>query len=195
MWEVHGTPIDTIEHHDVAIVLGGMFEYNGDLKEISIRRQGDRLFKAVSLYKTGKVDKLLISGDSGFITDRGLHEAKQVKEVLISWGIPSQDIITEETSINTHENAVETKKILSRSYPHYNKFILVTSGIHMKRALACFEKEGITCTAFSTDLYANQTHTYFWDQYIIPNADNMLVWNKLLKEVAGYMTYDVIGYL
>ena len=195
MWEIPGTPLTEAEHHDVAIVLGGMFEYNGDLKEISIRRQGDRLFKAVSLYKMGKVDKLLISGDSGFLTDRGLHEAKQVKEVLISWGIPEQDVITEEISINTHENALETKKILSQSYPHCNKFLLVTSGIHMKRSLACFENEGIVCTPFSTDLYANQTGNYFWDQYMIPNADNMLLWNKLFKEMAGYLTYAVVGYL
>lgn len=195
MWEIPGTTLQSTQKYDVAIVLGGMFEYNGDLDEISIRRQGDRLFKAVSLYKTGKAEKLLISGDSGYISDRGLHEAKQVKEVLISWGIPETDIITEEKSVNTHENAIESVKILKQSYPHYNRFLLVTSGIHMKRALACFKNEGLECTSFSTDLYANQSGKYYWDQYLIPNGDTFILWNKLFKEVVGYISYSIVGYI
>ena len=195
LWEEPGSKVSEVKTHDVAIVLGGMFEYNGDLETLSIRRQGDRLFQAISLYKSGKVSKLLISGDSGFVTDRGLHEAKQIKEILILWGIPETDIITEEKSTNTHENALETKKILDKSYPHFSKFILVTSGMHMTRALACFEKEGLTCTPYSTDLYSNQTRNYYWDQYIIPNVDNFNTWNKLMKEMVGYVAYDVVGYI
>ncbi len=194
-WEYPGKKITEIKKHDVAIVLGGMFEYDSDLNRISIRRQGDRLIQAISLYKTGKVEKILISGDSGYITDRGLHEAKQVKELLISWGIPKQDIISEEKSINTHENAAETKKLLEKSYPHFHSYILVTSGIHMKRALACFKKEGMICTPYSTDIYSNVQRNYFWDQYIIPNMDNFLLWNKLNKEIVGYLTYKTMGYI
>jgi len=187
--------MELVKTHDIAIVLGGMSEYNSDLKELSFRRQGDRLFQAITLYKTKKVRKLLISGDSGYLTERGLHEANQIKAILIKWGIPAQDILTEEKSVNTHENAKETKRLLDKSYPEIESYILVTSGIHMKRALACFKKEGMKCTPFSTDLYANQTRNYFWDQYFIPTIDNFTNWNKLLKEVVGYMSYDAIGYL
>jgi len=195
LWEIPGVKLGDVKHHDVAIVLGGMFEYNSDVDNISIRRQGDRLIQAVSLYHMGKVDKILISGDSGFITDHGLHEAKQVKTLLLSWGIPEQDILTEEISRNTFENAVETHKLLSTSYPHFDSFILVTSGIHMRRALGCFERQGMQCTPFSTDLYANQNHGYYWDQYIIPNVSNLITWNKLMKETIGYLTYDIVGYI
>lgn len=193
-WEVHGVNINTVKRHDVAIVLGGMFEFDYELNRISIRRQGDRLFQAISLYKSGKVDKILISGDSGFISDSGLHEAKQVKELLVIWGIPNKDILTEEVSKNTHENALETKKILDKSYPHYERFILVTSGIHMKRALACFNHEGLKCTPFSTDLYTSN-NSYYWDQFLIPNFENFNMWNKLLKETFGFEAYKIAGYL
>ena len=193
-WEVPGKKIQQVEKHDVAIVLGGMFEFNSDLNTISIRRQGDRLIQALSLYKSGKIEKILVSGDSGHLTDRGLHEAKQVKELLLLWGIPKNDIITEEKSTNTHENAVETAKILKKSFPHFEKFILVTSGIHMKRSLACFKKEGLNCSPFSTDLYANQSHSFQWDQIIIPNFDNFRLWNKLLKEMVGHVVYKIMGY-
>lgn len=194
-WEIPGTKIEDIKKHDIAIVLGGMFEYNSDLDEISIRRQGDRLIQAISLYKTGKVKKLLISGESGYISNRGLKEAKQVKDLLIKWGVPKKDILTEENSVNTHENAQNTVQLLKQSYPEYKSFILVTSGIHMRRSLACFEKEGLRCTPFSTDLYSNKTRNYYWDQYIIPSIDNFTQWNKLLKETVGYVTYDIVGYI
>ena len=193
-WEMPGAKLLSCQKHDVAIVLGGMFEYNSDLDEISIRRQGDRLIQALNLYKLGKVDKILVSGDSGYITDRGLHEASQVKELLILWGVPKNDIITENNSINTHENAMFSVQLLQKSYPHFNSFILVTSGMHMKRSLACFKKQGVECTPHSTDLYVNQSRNYFWDQYFIPNIDNFLLWSKLNKEIVGHFTYKIMGY-
>lgn len=195
LWEVPAKKLESIDHHDVAIVLGGMFEFNGDIDELSIRRQGDRLIQTVSLYHMGKVDKILISGDSGHLIDHGLHEAQQVKKLLIRWKIPEQDIIVEDQSVNTHENAENTVKLLEQSYPHFNKILLVTSGIHMRRALACFEKEGLTCTAFSTDLYTGPKRSYYFDQYIIPNTSNLSSWDYLMKEIVGYVAYDIVGYI
>lgn len=194
LWEVPGVKFEKVNKHDVAIVLGGMFEYNSDLENISIRRSGDRFIQAMTLYKTEKVEKILISGDNGYLTDRGLHEARQIKELMIKWGVNPLDIITEEKSKNTHQNAEETAKLLNQSYPHFNQFVLVTSGMHMKRANACFLKEGLTCTLFSTDLHANQTHNYQWDQYIIPNVYNFSLWSDLNKEVVGYVMYKIMGY-
>ena len=193
-WEIPGTQIEKVKKHDVAIVLGGMFEYNSDIESLSIRRSGDRFIQALTLYKTGKVQKLLISGDNGYLSDRGLREATQVKELLIQWGINPLDIITEETSTNTHLNAKNTANLLKKSYPHYNKFILVTSGMHMKRALACFEREGLVCTPLSTNLIGNRSHNYQWDQYIIPDVYNFSLWSDLNKEIIGHLTYTIMGY-
>ena len=195
LWEVPGIREKQLPKHDVAIVLGGMAEYNNDLDVLSIRRPGDRIFQAITLYKKGKVKKILISGDSGHLTDRGLHEARQMKELLVSWGIPKEDIISEEKSVNTYQNAVETKKLLDRSYPELKTFVLVTSGMHMPRALACFRKQGLTCTPYSTDLYTNQTGNYQLDQYLIPNLSNFYQWQSLLKEIVGYAVYDAVGYI
>jgi uncharacterized SAM-binding protein YcdF (DUF218 family) len=194
LWEVPGVKIQNLEVYDVGIILGGMSEYNSDLDELSIRRQGDRIFQAITLYKQGKIKKLLISGDSGYLTDRGLHEAKQMKTILIKWGIPAEDILTEEKSVNTHENAEFTADLLAE-HKDIRKCLLITSGIHMRRARACFAKEGLKCDTFSTDLYANQKRNYFWDQYIIPNIDNFNLWRKLMKEMIGYITYDIAGYI
>lgn len=193
--EVHGTKIADVKNYDVGIVLGGMFEYNNDLKALSARAHADRIWQAITLYKKGKIKKILIAGGSGFLTDQGLKEAQQLKEVLILWGIPETDLITEEKSRNTHENALETKKILDHSYPHLEKKLLITSGFHMKRAKACFDKVGLKCDPFSTDLLTGPTSNFAWDQYLIPDMSTLFGWNRLIKEWIGYMTYDVVGYI
>jgi uncharacterized SAM-binding protein YcdF (DUF218 family) len=187
--------MNKVKKYEVGIVLSGMFEYNSDLDVLSTRRGVDRIWQALTLYKKGKIKKILLTGGSGYVTDRGLNEARQLKEVLVGWGIPEQDIITETKSKNTYENAVETKKILTRSYPHINKCLLITSGQHMRRARAIFEKQGFEFDTFSTDLYTGPKRHYYWDQFIVPDVEVLFNWNGLIKEWFGYVTYAIMGYL
>lgn len=192
-WEVFGTPPTLVKHHDVAVVLTGMAEYNNDLKVLSARRGIDRIWQTVSLYKAGKIDRILITGDHGYLIDKGLHEATQLKEVLIKWGIPEHVIITETKSKNTYENAVESKKILDRLFPNSKSILLVTSGKHMRRARACFEKLGVNCDTYSTDLYTGPKRSYTIDEILIPDVSTMNDWHSLLKEIIGYVAYDITG--
>jgi uncharacterized SAM-binding protein YcdF (DUF218 family) len=192
-WEVFGTPVKQVKKADIAIVLGGMSEYNNDLKVLSLRRGGDRIWQAITLYKAHKVDKLLISGGHGYVIDRGLKEALQVKEVLVKWGIPGKDILIETNSKNTYENAVQSKKVLDKKAPDAKRFILVTSGRHMKRALACYEHAGIHCTPHSTDLYTGPKRFYTFEDFLVPNVSVIDDWHGLIKEIVGYITYSMTG--
>jgi len=194
IWEIHGTKISEVKPHDVGIVLTGMAEYDNSLHRLSLRRGGDRIWQAVTLYKTGKIKKIIISGDSGFVNDRGLHEATQFKSVLLKWGIPEEDLLAEEISKNTHENAVETKKLIDK-HSELSSILLITSGTHMRRSMACFEKQGMNCTPFSTDLYTSKRNSFYWDQYFVPNVSNFSSWNSLMKEWVGYFSYWVVGYV
>jgi uncharacterized SAM-binding protein YcdF (DUF218 family) len=195
LWDVHGTPMSKVKKYEVGIVLSGMFDYNNDLKTLSARRGTDRIWQAITLYKKGKIKKILLTGGSGFISDRGLDEANQLKDVLLQWGIPEKDIIVESKSKNTYENAVESKKVLVRSYPHIKKCLLITSGQHMRRARAIFKKQGIKCDTYSTDLFTGPKRRFYWDQFIVPDAETLFNWNSLIKEWIGYVVYDVKGYL
>ena len=195
IWEIQGTRIEKVKSYDVGIVMTGMAEWNSDLDVLSVRRGADRIWQALTLYHKGKIDKILITGDNGDVFDRGLHEAKQMRKVLVSWGVPRKDIITEEKSRNTHENAQETKKLLQNNFPDVHKFILVTSAKHMRRAQACFRKEGVKCDVFTTDHYSGPKHRYLWNQYLIPNYECFEGWDSLMKEIVGYIIYDLMGYI
>ncbi len=195
LWEPKGKKIEQVKHYDVAVVLGGMSEYNNDLERLSIRRGGDRIWQAIHLYHLGKVNKILISGDSGYLVDKGLKEAKQFKQVLLDEGIPNEDIIVENKSKNTYQNALETKKILDKT-PQKESILLVTSALHMRRSKACFKKVGFkNFGTFSTDHYTGENRNYYFDQYIIPNQSVLNDWYKLIHEWVGYVIYWVVGYI
>ncbi len=192
-WEVFTPKTALKEHYDVAIVLTGMAEYNNDLKEISVRRGIDRLWQTISMYKQGRISRILISGDNGDLTDKGLHESTQLKQTLVLWGIPEHVIITEEKSRNTYENAVESKKIIDKLFPNSNSILLVTSGRHMRRSRACFLAQGLTFDTFSTDLYTGPKRSYTFDEFIIPDSGTLKDWDGLIKEMVGFIAYKLTG--
>jgi uncharacterized SAM-binding protein YcdF (DUF218 family) len=193
-WEVPGKKINQMHQYDIGIVLTGMFEYNRDLDVLSVRRGADRIWQTISLYKARKIKKILISGDSGFVIRSGLHESDQTKEILVKWGIPSEDIIIENKSQNTHENAVNTTKLLKEKYPD-KRYLLITSSLHMKRASACFQKEGLKFCEFTTDHYTKKKKDEFTPDALIPSVNTFVVWEAYLKEVVGYVVYSFQGYL
>ena len=194
MWEVPGMKIEEAGYYDVAIVLGGMAEYNNDLKRLSLRRGGDRMWQTIALYQRGKIGTILISGDSGYISDRGLNEAVRFRDELIAWGIPPSAILVDSLSKNTYQNAFESIKVLENNNLKDGKLLLVTSSIHMRRSIRCFEKLGVQVTPFSTDHYTGAKRYYHWDEYIIPSLSTMLDWHNLTHEWLGYLAYKLKGY-
>jgi uncharacterized SAM-binding protein YcdF (DUF218 family) len=195
LWEPDGKKIEELGNYDVAVVLGGMAEYDNTLERLSIRRGGDRIWQAINLYHLGKVDKILISGANGDLVDKGLDEGRQFRKILIENGIPADDILVDSLSQNTHENAVESKKIIDL-HPEIKTVLLVTSALHMPRAEACFKHVGFEkLNTFTTDHFTGSERNYQFDQWIIPNESTLSDWNRLLHEIIGYMVYAMMGYL
>ena len=198
LWNYELKTEKEITTYEVGIVLSGMASFEKETKSIHINRSADRIWQALNLYHAKKIKKILISGDNGYITDKGLHEAEQFKAVLVKWGIPKEDIITESYSRNTAENAIETKKVLKKLCLHpttYKKALLITSGLHMRRSKAVFDKMNIPVDCFPVDGAKTKERDYYFYQFIVPDFQNFENWTNLIKEVIGYWVYDVKGYI
>ncbi|MBU2019309.1 MAG: YdcF family protein, partial [Bacteroidetes bacterium] len=196
LWEVDGVEPKKMEKtYDCGILLGGMASYNTNLDRLVLGGHGDRIWQTLDLYHRKIITKILIAGDDGDLIDKGLNESEQMKKVLVSWGIPGKDIIVEGKSKNTHENALFAKEILDKSFPHLKKNLLITSAIHMKRSLGCFEKVGLTLSPYSTNHYTGKKRGYTFDQIFIPNSSNLDLWDLLIKEWVGFVIYDIVGYI
>lgn len=190
-WEIKALPTDSITvTYDYGIVLGGVSWYDKQLDRIGVIRSFDRVYQAVELYKKGKIKKIFLSGGSGSIVDADYNEAAVIKSHLIIIGIPIEDIEYEDSSRNTRENALETK----RTIPDSCTCLLITSAFHMKRAKGCFEKVGFKVTPFVVDRYSGN-RKYILDHLIVPNVEALSNWTLILHEVTGYIVYYVMGYV
>lgn len=89
-----------------------------------------RTQEAVALYKNGWATKLIFSGAAQ--DKSGPSNAEAMRRIALSSGVPNGDIITEEYSATTKENAENTQNILAEN--EIKSVILVTSGYHQRRA-------------------------------------------------------------
>ena len=69
-------------------------------------RGADRVTQALQLYRMGKIKKILITGGQGLNPTNTSSEAELLKRFLIMTGMPKTDILIEEKSVNTRENAL-----------------------------------------------------------------------------------------
>lgn len=198
LWEVHyekqNYAPEQEQSFDYAVVLGGMVWYNKELKKPQFLRSSDRLFQAMWLLKQKKIKKIIFTGGSGSIEKPDEREGLIIARWLRQIDFPDSCIIVESESKNTHENALSTKKILdSIDYKKF-KVILITSSFHMRRSLQCFNKVGVnSLIPYITDSYSGP-RKFAIDHCLIPSSDALQVYNLLMHEVAGYLTYKIMGY-
>lgn len=180
--------------YDVGIVLGGgMVTVDAQSKRMTFRNNIDRMLQAVELYKKGIIKKMLFSSGSGSLIYRDMLESALLKKYLVTIGIPDSVILVDSLSDNTYQNAIYSADILKKNCPD-GKYLLITSSIHMRRAMGCFKKVGINVYPYSTN---KQTGKFIFDfkHYIIPSIEALGAWDQLIHEIVGYLVYDIEGYL
>ncbi len=194
-WVVDGKSYAEIDaSYDVGIVLGGTtISYESSIDRKIFHGNIDRLLQAVELYKKGRIKKIMITGGSGNLIYREVNESALMKEFLDIIDIPDEDIIIEPSADNTHENAAFCKKILDEN-AYGQKALLITSSLHMRRAIACFRKEGFEVSPFSTNLIS---HDIRWNvEYLfLPDVINFKIWEAMMHEIIGYAAYRMAGYV
>jgi uncharacterized SAM-binding protein YcdF (DUF218 family) len=178
---------------DAIVVLGGTLSPpNAPGSEANLSAAADRLVYAARLYELGKAPVILISG--GPSTAAGAMDAESVHAaaLLTRWGVPSSAILTETESADTYENAVYSKLMLDQH--KLERVLLVTSAMHMPRALATFRSAGVEATPAATDFEATRSRAsglYNW----IANPAALAVTARALEEFAGWLVYRQRGWI
>lgn len=188
----------------VAVVLtGGMINalYAPSPTRPVLNREADRAGQALWLYKTGRVQKVLISGggptlrqgDLAFQTPSEVDEGQMIRQFLETAGVPATDIILENKSRNTHENAQFSARVL-RGHLRTNACGVVTSAWHMRRAMACFQKQGLVVTPWPA-AQLTERRAVAPGAYLLPNEKAFGDAQLLFREVVGYAAYWIAGYV
>lgn len=117
------------------VVLSGGIRSTGLLNATTVAR----VRHAVSLLHAGHGDLLVVSGGP---RRRGRPSAAPAMAVLAQrLGVARARILVEERSSRTSENAREVATLLQGAE---REVLLVTSALHMRRAVLCFRRLGIT---------------------------------------------------
>ena len=127
--------IGNLPHHRAAVVLGcRKVLAHGRLNLYFTRR----IAAAAELYKAGKVDCLIVSGDNHI---KAYDEASDMKESLVAAGVPESRIVCDYAGFRTLDSVVRAKKVFG-----LDSFIIVSQPDHVRRAV--FTARGFGCDAY-----------------------------------------------
>lgn len=186
-WEI--PRISPVGNYDVGIVLGGVSDYDKNTKAHNFNHYADRLMDAEQLYHQGIISKIMLSGMNGAILNNEYIEAEAMRSYLLKNNIPYKDILIENKSRNTKENAANSSLILKNKFPN-GRFLIITSAQHMRRAKYCFDRTNIKTTPFPTDC-TNSEIKLSVGYLFIPRVDALRVWENLFHECIGYIVYRI----
>jgi SanA protein len=87
----------------------------------------DRVLTGAELYFSGKVEKLLMSGDNRFAE---YNEPESMRQFALSIGVPDEAIVLDYAGRRTYDTCYRAKAIFG-----VDRALLVTQGFHLPRAL------------------------------------------------------------
>ncbi len=115
-----------LPHNHVALVFGAGIRPDGEPSPML----HDRIATAADLYKAGKVDKLLMTGDNGQVD---YNEVAAMRKAAVELGVPDRDIVLDYAGFNTWDSCYRAREVFS-----LKEATLVTQRFHLPRALhAC----------------------------------------------------------
>lgn len=95
----------------------------------------DRLDAAIELYRLGKVQKLLLSGDNTAIT---YNEPGAMQSYALDQGIPDEDLVLDYAGRRTYDSCYRAHHIFG-----LDELIVVTQAYHLPRALFLCENSDL----------------------------------------------------
>jgi SanA protein len=128
----------------------------------------DRVETAADLFFTGKVEKLLMSGDNRFLE---YNEPESMRQYALSLGVPDEAIAMDYAGRRTYDTCYRAKEIFA-----VDDVLLVTQKFHLPRAL-------FLCNALGLEAAGVEANTRrFW-------SVSLLIWNtrELLATAGAFL--------
>ena len=142
-----------------------------------------RVLEAHRLFIHLKNCRLLISGNT--------TGTKVMRQLFLLLGFNESRMILDDYSQNTWESAKSVKHILGNE-----PFLLVTSAIHLPRAMFCFSKEGLMPVPAPADFSYGYYKRFIIPfkqslSYYLPNTSSLKRSNEAIYEYLGIWYYNL----
>ena len=141
----YSSPVERSELADVqAIVVldANTIRYGVEDIEIAVlsRQSAVRALEAVRVYRRIEPSLVVVSGGA-YVRVGKLPEGEAMREVLVAAGVPANRVVLDSMSRNTREHALNVSAILRAR--GVTRIALVTSSVHMRRAMRAFSGTGL----------------------------------------------------
>ena len=103
----------------------------------------DRVETAARLYLSGKVEKLLMSGDNSYVD---YNEPQAMKDYALQLGVPEDAIVLDYAGRRTYDTCYRANEIFG-----VDEAILVTQSFHLPRALYICNQLGIDASGVAAE--------------------------------------------
>ncbi len=131
--------VDQVPRRPVAVVFGAGYWPSGALSDV-LR---DRMDAAIALYRAGRVDYLLCSGDNRFVN---YNEPAKMLEYALEQGVPREAIVLDYAGRRTYDTCYRARDIFQ-----VRDVVLVTQRFHMPRALMTCQSLGMNAVGVIAD--------------------------------------------
>lgn len=135
--------VEEVPPTDVALVLGAGVRRDG---RPSLILRG-RLQVALALHRAGKVRRLLVSGSP---SSRGYSEPVVMRGYLVERGVPSQDVLLDESGVDTWSSCRNAAREFG-----LRRATVVTTDFHLPRAVSLCRRAGVDALGVGHDAAAD----------------------------------------
>ena len=148
-----------------------------------------RCFKAVELYKSGKPCPVIVTGGRVESHKSGPVMAAVMRDFLIGQGVSAGDIILENESRSTYENAVKATALLKQQ--GIDSVLVVSDATHLVRGVGCFRRLGLQAYGGGCGYTATDLHVTL--QSFLPSAGAAAMNQMVFHEWFGLLYYRLRG--
>ena len=175
---------------DGIVVLGNAIarELSASFGEPVLGGSGSRIFAMAKLARAYPGARIIYSGGDSSLFGNQSRETDFVYPVLDTLGIPRERVLLEPRSRNTAENAAFTKQLVDPRPGE--RWLLVTSAVHMPRAMGCFRKVGFPVEAYPVGWRTTRQLDWTWKRSLSEGIDRL---DAAAYEWIGLLAYRLTG--
>lgn len=149
-------PVASMPHADAIVVLGGMVDLIEGAPLGEWNGAADRFEGGIELFKAGKAPVLIFSAGAFPLSPHRDSEGVLLVKRAKLLGVPKESIRVTGQVDNTAEEAIAVGRILDVRPGTRKIILLVTSAIHMPRALMLFQRTGLQVIPYPVDFVVDQ---------------------------------------
>ena len=127
-----------LPEHECALLLGTARIVQGRFLNEYFQ---SRIEAAVELYRSGKIRRIIVSGDN---SRKDYDETTDMKAALAELGIPEKDILMDYAGFRTLDSVLRARNLFG-----YSKYVIVSQQFHCERAVFLARAHGMEPVGFA----------------------------------------------